>query len=133
MCSYLQYQLDVETLSESMKRLNSNLDPKSLNNKNNPEILLQLEVRFGLFFVSKFSRFYDVQHYFNLFSNIFCISYPQGDERAIERNEQRLVALREFSSTVAPLKLRRLRPTKPTPVVSLCEWTNGEVENSFIE
>uniref|UniRef100_A0A8C7G881 Envoplakin-like n=1 Tax=Oncorhynchus kisutch TaxID=8019 RepID=A0A8C7G881_ONCKI len=75
-----------------MKRLNSNLDPKSLNNKKNPEILLQLE----------------------------------GDERAIERNEQRLVALREFSSTIAPLKLRRLRPTKPTPVVSLCEWTNGE-------
>lgn len=90
--NYRKYQLDVETLSESMKRLNSNLDPKSLNNKNNPEILLQLE----------------------------------GDERAIERNEQRLVALREFSSTVAPLKLRRLRPTKPTPVVSLCEWTNGE-------
>eukprot|EP00063_Salmo_salar_P074208 XP_014049043.1 PREDICTED: envoplakin-like [Salmo salar] len=90
--NYRKYQLDVETLSESMKRLNSNLDPKSLNNKNNPEILLQLE----------------------------------GDERAIERNEQRLIALREFSSTVAPLKLRRLRPTKPTPVVSLCEWTNGE-------
>uniref|UniRef100_A0A8C8IL94 Envoplakin n=1 Tax=Oncorhynchus tshawytscha TaxID=74940 RepID=A0A8C8IL94_ONCTS len=90
--NYRKYQLDVETVSESMKRLNSNLDPKSLNNKNNPEILLQLE----------------------------------GDERAIERNEQRLVALREFSSTIAPLKLRRLRPTKPTPVVSLCEWTNGE-------
>ncbi|XP_038845213.1 envoplakin-like [Salvelinus namaycush] len=90
--NYRKYQLDVETLSESMKRLNSNLDPKSLDNKNNPEILLQLE----------------------------------GDERAIERNEQRLVALREFSSTIAPLKLRRLRPTKPTPVVSLCEWTNGE-------
>uniref|UniRef100_A0A8L0DQK7 Desmoplakin SH3 domain-containing protein n=1 Tax=Oncorhynchus mykiss TaxID=8022 RepID=A0A8L0DQK7_ONCMY len=88
--NYRKYQLDVETLSESMKRLNSNLDPKSLNNKNNPEILLQLE-------------------------------------RAIERNEQRLVALREFSSTIAPLKLRRLRPTKPTPVVSLCEWTNGEL------
>ncbi|XP_041735464.1 envoplakin-like [Coregonus clupeaformis] len=90
--NYRKYQLDVETLSESMKRLNSNLDPKSLDNKSNPEILLQLE----------------------------------GDERAIERNEQRLVALREFSSTIAPLKLRRLRPTKPTPVVSLCEWTNGE-------
>uniref|UniRef100_A0A8C7G8Q2 Envoplakin-like n=1 Tax=Oncorhynchus kisutch TaxID=8019 RepID=A0A8C7G8Q2_ONCKI len=88
--NYRKYQLDVETLSESMKRLNSNLDPKSLNNKKNPEILLQLE-------------------------------------RAIERNEQRLVALREFSSTIAPLKLRRLRPTKPTPVVSLCEWTNGEL------
>ncbi|CDQ70725.1 unnamed protein product [Oncorhynchus mykiss] len=90
--NYRKYQLDVETLSESMKRLNSNLDPKSLNNKKNPEILLQLE----------------------------------GDERAIERNEQRLVALREFSSTIAPLKLRRIRPTKPTPVLSLCEWTNGE-------
>ncbi|KAL0993032.1 hypothetical protein UPYG_G00102410 [Umbra pygmaea] len=89
---YRKYQLDVETLFESMKRLNSNLDPKSLNKKSNSEIIIQLE----------------------------------GDESAIERNEKRLDALREFSSSITPLKMRRLPPNKPTPVVALCDWTNGE-------
>ncbi|XP_040918385.1 envoplakin [Toxotes jaculatrix] len=40
---YKKFQLDAETLSESLQRLSSNLDPKSLANKSNPEILLALE------------------------------------------------------------------------------------------
>ncbi|KAJ7992766.1 hypothetical protein DPEC_G00282090 [Dallia pectoralis] len=89
---YRKFQLDEETLSESIKRLNSNLMPGAIDKKSNSEILLLLE----------------------------------SDERAMQRNEQRLVALREFSSTIAPLKLRRVPITKPTPLLSLCEWTNGE-------
>lgn len=41
----MQFQLDAETLSESLERLNSTLDPKSLADKSNPEVLLELEVR----------------------------------------------------------------------------------------
>ncbi|XP_017272078.1 envoplakin [Kryptolebias marmoratus] len=90
--TYKKFQLDAETLSESLERLASNVDPKLLNNKSNPEVLIALE----------------------------------GDEPAVKRNEQRLDALRELSSNVAPLKLRRTQPTKPTKVVSVCDWLEGE-------
>lgn len=45
----------------------------------------------------------------------------------MKRNEQRLADLRESSSNVTPLKLRRMQPTKPTTVVSLCDWADEEV------
>lgn len=40
-----QFQLDAEMLSDSLNRLNANLDPKSLNSKTNSEVLLELEVQ----------------------------------------------------------------------------------------
>lgn len=43
-CS-IQFQLDAETLSESLSRLHSTLEPQSLTKKSNPEALLALEVR----------------------------------------------------------------------------------------
>uniref|UniRef100_A0A667X0S0 Envoplakin b n=1 Tax=Myripristis murdjan TaxID=586833 RepID=A0A667X0S0_9TELE len=42
------------------------------------------------------------------------------------RNEERLTALKELSKSVVPLKLRRIQPTQPTTVLSLCEWTDEE-------
>lgn len=45
----------------------------------------------------------------------------------MQRNEQRLAALRELSSSVVPLKLRRLQPNKPVTAVSLCDWADREV------
>uniref|UniRef100_A0A8C7Z2S3 Envoplakin b n=1 Tax=Oryzias sinensis TaxID=183150 RepID=A0A8C7Z2S3_9TELE len=89
---YKKFQLDAETLSHSLERLSSTLDPQSLSNKSNPEILLALE----------------------------------GDEPSLRRNEQRLASLKERSSSIPPLKLRRVQPRKPTPVISLCDWTNEE-------
>ncbi|XP_049416599.1 envoplakin-like [Epinephelus fuscoguttatus] len=89
---YKKFQLDAETLSESLDRLSSTMDPKSLAEKSNPEVLLALE----------------------------------GDEPAVKRNEQRLAALKELSSSVVPLKLRRMRPSKPTTVVSLCDWADED-------
>ncbi|KAF7220666.1 envoplakin [Nothobranchius furzeri] len=89
---YKKFQLEAETLSDSLERLHSSLDTKSFSNKTNSEILWALE----------------------------------ADEPAVKRNEQRLEALRERSSSVLPLQLRRLQPTKPTAVVSLCDWEEGE-------
>uniref|UniRef100_A0A3P8ZRJ6 Desmoplakin SH3 domain-containing protein n=1 Tax=Esox lucius TaxID=8010 RepID=A0A3P8ZRJ6_ESOLU len=90
---YRKYQLDEETLSESMKRLNSNLEPKPFDKKSNSEILLQLE----------------------------------GDERAVLRiTNNASAALREFSSTIATSEDASSPAAKPTPLVSLCEWTSGE-------
>ncbi|XP_068574937.1 envoplakin [Cebidichthys violaceus] len=87
---YRKFQLDAETLSESLERLNSAMDPKSLRDKSNPQVLMALE----------------------------------GDEPAVKRNEQRLADLRELSSTILPLKLRRTKPTKATTAVSLCDWAD---------
>ncbi|XP_077940723.1 envoplakin b [Gasterosteus aculeatus] len=89
---YKKFQLEAETLSESLERLNSAMHPKSLGEKSNPHVLMALE----------------------------------GDEPAIKRNEQRLAALRELSSNVAPLKLRRMKPTKTTTALALCDWANEE-------
>ncbi|XP_030591338.1 envoplakin-like [Archocentrus centrarchus] len=90
--TYKKFQLDAERLSESLERLRSTLDPKSMENKSNSQVLLALE----------------------------------GDEPAVKRNEQRLAALRELSSSIMPLKLRRVQPSKPTTVVSLCDWIDEE-------
>ncbi|KAM9393400.1 envoplakin-like isoform 2-T2 [Pholidichthys leucotaenia] len=89
---YKKFQLDAERLSESLERLNSTMDPKTLANKSNSEVLFALE----------------------------------GDEPAIKRNEQRLAALKELSTNIKPLKLRRIQASKLTPVVSLCDWIDGE-------
>ncbi|KAM6967033.1 envoplakin [Tautogolabrus adspersus] len=89
---YKKFQLEAETLSDSLQRLNTSLDPKSLANKSNAEALFVIE----------------------------------GDEPAVKRNEERLVSLRELSSTVAPLKSRRVQLNKPTNVVSLCDWEDEE-------
>lgn len=51
----------------------------------------------------------------------------QGDEPAIRRNDQRLASLKELSSNVVPLKLRRTHPTKQTTAVALCDWNDEEV------
>ncbi|XP_028310611.1 envoplakin [Gouania willdenowi] len=92
--NYKKFQLDAEQLSESLDRLRLGLDPKSLNNKSNPEILLSLE----------------------------------GDEPALRRNDQRLADLKELSSRVVPLKLRRLPVSKPTTAMALCDWIDEEDE-----
>lgn len=45
--SPMQFQLDAETLSESLERLNSSMDPTSLAKKSNPQVLMALEVQLG--------------------------------------------------------------------------------------
>ena len=43
-CS-MQFQLDAETLSVSLDRLRTTVDPKSVSSKSNSEVLLDLEVQ----------------------------------------------------------------------------------------
>ncbi|XP_036426038.1 envoplakin a [Colossoma macropomum] len=93
---YKKYQLDAETLSESLSGFSSTLDPKALANKTNTEIQLQLE----------------------------------ADERPLQRSEQLLADLRKRSTTIAPLKLRRIPPSKPTTVESLCDWSTPKASVS---
>lgn len=41
--TYKKFQLDADQLSDSLERLNSTMDPRSVANKSNPEVLLTLE------------------------------------------------------------------------------------------
>jgi len=45
LCFSQQYQLDADTMSESLSKLGSTVDAKSLNGKTNTEIQMQLEVK----------------------------------------------------------------------------------------
>ncbi|KAI5108835.1 envoplakin [Silurus meridionalis] len=93
---YKKYQLDSETLSESLTGLSSTLDPKSLSKKTNTETQLQLE----------------------------------AEERPLQRCEQLLADLRKRSTTIAPLKLRRTTPSRPTTIESLCDWSTPKTSIS---
>ncbi|XP_010768431.1 envoplakin a [Notothenia coriiceps] len=85
---YKKYQMEIEQLSDTLSKLNNNLDPKAISKKSNSETLLQLE----------------------------------AEENTVQNSEQLLADLRRSSTTIAPLKLRRNAPTRPTTVESLCDW-----------
>ncbi|XP_047671620.1 envoplakin-like [Tachysurus fulvidraco] len=84
---YKKFQLESETVSESMKRINSTMEPSVLSNMSNSQILLQLE----------------------------------GEERAVQRNERRLIELKELCDKVPPLPQRRAQYGNCS-VVALCDW-----------
>ncbi|XP_007252199.3 envoplakin a [Astyanax mexicanus] len=54
----------------------------------------------------------------------------EADERPIQRSEQLLADLRKRSTTIAPLKLRRTAPTRPTTVDALCDWNTPKASVS---
>ncbi|TRY95699.1 hypothetical protein DNTS_022110 [Danionella cerebrum] len=47
----------------------------------------------------------------------------EGEERSMVRNEQRLADLKQLSSSIAPLHLRRNTMSKPISAVALCDWS----------
>ncbi|XP_056263419.1 envoplakin-like [Pseudoliparis swirei] len=57
-------------------------------------------------------------------SNTQVLLALEGDAPAVKRNDQRLASLRELSSIIVPLKLRRLKPASGTAAVSLCDWAD---------
>ncbi|XP_076866375.1 envoplakin b [Brachyhypopomus gauderio] len=85
--NYKKFQLDAETISDSLRRINSSMEPNILTKMSNPQILMQLE----------------------------------SEERAVQRNEQKLAKLKEASGGIAPLTLRRISSTR-CPVVAICDW-----------
>ncbi|XP_074486683.1 envoplakin a [Sebastes fasciatus] len=85
---YKKYHLETEQLSETLTKLNSSLDPKTVSKKSNAETLLQLE----------------------------------AEEKTVQNSEQLLADLRSRSTTIAPLKLRRVAPNRSITVESLCDW-----------
>ncbi|XP_056441747.1 envoplakin a [Gadus chalcogrammus] len=85
---FKKYQLDTEQLAETLTRLNSTLDPKTISKQSNSQTLLQLET----------------------------------EEKSVQRAAALLADLRRRSTSIAPLKLRRIAPTRAITVESLCDW-----------
>ncbi|XP_058496226.1 envoplakin a [Solea solea] len=46
----------------------------------------------------------------------------EGEEKAVQNSEQLLADLRRRSTTIPPLKQRRITPNRPVTVESLCDW-----------
>ncbi|XP_076027242.1 envoplakin a [Genypterus blacodes] len=46
----------------------------------------------------------------------------EAEEKAVQNSEQLLADLRRRSTSIAPLKLRRIAPNRSTTVESLCDW-----------
>ncbi|KAM4751054.1 envoplakin-like [Anableps anableps] len=63
-------------------------------------------------------------------SNSEALLQLQGEENTVQRSEQLLADLRRKSTTIAPLKLRRLPPNKPITVESLCDWDTDKASLS---
>uniref|UniRef100_A0A3B5B1W9 Envoplakin n=1 Tax=Stegastes partitus TaxID=144197 RepID=A0A3B5B1W9_9TELE len=59
-------------------------------------------------------------------SNSETLLQLEGEEKAVENSEQLLADLRRRSTTIAPLKLRRVNPNRPITVESLCDWETDE-------
>ncbi|KAM4604332.1 envoplakin a [Polymixia lowei] len=54
----------------------------------------------------------------------------EAEEKAVERSEQLLADLRRRSTNIAPLKLRRSIPSRPTTIESLCDWETDKASLS---
>uniref|UniRef100_A0AAY5EFM4 SH3 domain-containing protein n=1 Tax=Electrophorus electricus TaxID=8005 RepID=A0AAY5EFM4_ELEEL len=49
----------------------------------------------------------------------------QSEERAVQRNDQKLAKLKEASVSIAPLPLRRISSTR-CPVLAICDWSTDK-------
>ncbi|XP_040891629.1 envoplakin a [Toxotes jaculatrix] len=63
-------------------------------------------------------------------SNSEVLLQLEGEEKAVQNCEQLLADLRRRSTTIAPLKLRRNTPNRPTTVESLCDWETDKASLS---
>ncbi|XP_071383533.1 envoplakin a [Centroberyx affinis] len=63
-------------------------------------------------------------------SNSETLLQLEAEDKAVQRSEQLLADLRKRSTTIAPLKLRRLAPSRPITVESLCDWETDKASLS---
>uniref|UniRef100_A0A3Q2PG61 Envoplakin a n=1 Tax=Fundulus heteroclitus TaxID=8078 RepID=A0A3Q2PG61_FUNHE len=60
----------------------------------------------------------------------FGFASHQGEESSVQNCEQLLTDLKRRSTTISPLKLRRISSNRPTTVEALCDWGNEQVSLS---
>ncbi|KAJ7316049.1 hypothetical protein JRQ81_002211 [Phrynocephalus forsythii] len=97
--NYRKFYDDADDVSQSLNKLNSDLDTKySRFNKDSPgvvsDLILQLE----------------------------------NDEKTVKLAEKNIAELKRRSKEISPLKLRRTQPPQPISVDSVCDWDSGDVQ-----
>ncbi|XP_034045227.1 envoplakin a [Thalassophryne amazonica] len=63
-------------------------------------------------------------------SNAEIMFQLEAEEKAVQNSEQMLSDLRRRSTSISPLKQRRINPTRPITVESLCDWDTGKASLS---
>ncbi|XP_041073152.1 envoplakin a isoform X1 [Carcharodon carcharias] len=98
---YEKFQYDAETLAQSIKKHNAELDNKfSKYSKDNPRAMSDL------------------------------LHQLESDEKNIIQMDKDINDLKRQSQQIAPLKARRIPVSKPIPVDALCDWDDGQNEIS---
>uniref|UniRef100_A0A667ZXF4 Envoplakin a n=1 Tax=Myripristis murdjan TaxID=586833 RepID=A0A667ZXF4_9TELE len=63
-------------------------------------------------------------------SNSETLLQLEAEEKAVQQSEQQLADLRRRSTNIAPLRLRRIAPSRPITVESLCDWDTDKASLS---
>nr|XP_020660739.1 envoplakin [Pogona vitticeps] len=97
--NYIKFYDDADAVSQSLDKLNSDLDTKySKFNRDSPgvvsDLILQLE----------------------------------NDEKTVKLAEKNIAELKRRSKEISPLKMRRIQPSQPISVDSLCDWDSGDAQ-----
>ncbi|XP_067913967.1 envoplakin a isoform X2 [Heterodontus francisci] len=98
---YRKFQYDADSLAQSIKKHNAELDNKfSRYNKDNPRVVSDL------------------------------LHQLESDEKNIIQMDKDINDLKRRSQQIAPLKARRSLVSKPIPVEALCDWEDEQNEIS---
>ncbi|XP_074870273.1 envoplakin isoform X1 [Carettochelys insculpta] len=99
--SYRKFQEDADTVSLTLKKLNSDLDTKySKFNKDSPGVVTDL------------------------------LFQLENEEKTVKQAEKSIADLKRRSPAISPLKLRRTCVSQPLALECLCDWTSGDVQLS---
>ncbi|XP_032648754.1 envoplakin isoform X1 [Chelonoidis abingdonii] len=99
--SYKKFQEDADTVSQTLKKLNSDLDTKySKFNKDSPGVVSDL------------------------------LHQLENEEKTVKQAEKSIAELKRKSPEISPLKLRRTCPSQPLALDTVCDWASGDVQLS---
>uniref|UniRef100_A0A8C3CS92 Envoplakin n=1 Tax=Cairina moschata TaxID=8855 RepID=A0A8C3CS92_CAIMO len=97
--NYKKFQDDAEAVSLSLMKMNSDLDTKySKFNKDSPGVVSDLLLQL------------------------------ENEEKVVKQAEKSIADLKRRSKEISPLKLRRMHPSQPLSLDTLCDWDAGEVQ-----
>lgn len=96
--NYKKFYDDADAVSQSLNKLNNDLDTKySKFNKDSPGVVSDL------------------------------IRQLENDEKMVKHAEKSITELKRRSKEISPLKLRRVHPSQPVTLDTICNWDLGDV------
>uniref|UniRef100_A0A8D2LLQ9 SH3 domain-containing protein n=1 Tax=Varanus komodoensis TaxID=61221 RepID=A0A8D2LLQ9_VARKO len=97
--NYKKFYDDVETVNQSLNKLNHDLDTKySKINKDSSGVVSELNLQL------------------------------EKDEKTVKQAERTIAELKRRSKEISPLKLRRVCPPQPITIDAICDWDLGDVK-----